>query len=128
MKQTIKAIFVALFISTLLLSCATSQAKKTNPTGLKEQTRTEVITVTGGDIRGIINKDGNVEIFAGVPLQHRLLETFAGRNLRMFCHGRAFLKQIILLQWQCRSKMALYIISFLMHIHIQKKVEPMAVL
>ena len=49
-----------------MISCASTKLK-TNPTGLKEQTRTEVISVTGGDLRGIINKEGNVEIFAGIP-------------------------------------------------------------
>ena len=67
MKQTLKAIFGAFLISTLLFSCATTQAKKTNPTGLKTQLRTEVVSVTGGDIRGIYNKEGTVEIYAGVP-------------------------------------------------------------
>ena len=67
MKQTIKLLIGALFVSSFLISCASTNSKKTNPTGLKEQTRTEVITVSGGDIRGIVNKEGNVEIFAGVP-------------------------------------------------------------
>ncbi|WP_022932736.1 carboxylesterase/lipase family protein [Treponema bryantii] len=66
MKTRIKLIT---FLSILLIlsSCASTNLKKTNPTGLKEQTRTEVITVTGGDVRGIVNKDGTVEIFAGLP-------------------------------------------------------------
>ena len=67
MKQIIKAIFGAVFFSSILISCASTNAKKTNPTGLKNQTYSEVISVTGGDIRGIINKEGTVEIFAGIP-------------------------------------------------------------
>ena len=67
MKQTIKLIFTVLLISSIFISCASTNAKKINPTGLKNQTRTEVISVTGGDVRGIINKEGTVEIFAGIP-------------------------------------------------------------
>ena len=67
MKQIIKAIFSAVFFSSILISCASTNAKKTNPTGLKNQTYSEIISVTGGDIRGIINKEGTVEIFAGIP-------------------------------------------------------------
>ena len=66
MKQTIKLILCAVFV-TSFISCASTNAKKTNPTGLKVQTRTEVVSVTGGDLRGILNKEGNVEIFAGIP-------------------------------------------------------------
>ena len=67
MKQIIRFILSGFFLAALFISCASTQAKKTNPTGLKEQTKTEVISVTGGDVRGIVNKDGNVEIFAGIP-------------------------------------------------------------
>lgn len=66
MKQIIKFIISAVLFSSLFLSCA-SNSKKTNPTGLKNQTYSEVISVTGGDLRGIINKEGTVEIFAGIP-------------------------------------------------------------
>ena len=67
MKQTIKLILCAVFVTSLLFSCASTNAKKTNPTGLKVQNRTEIVSVTGGDLRGILNKEGNVEIFAGIP-------------------------------------------------------------
>ena len=67
MKDSIKIFLCAVFLSTLFISCASTYAKKTNPTGLKEQTRTEVISVSGGDVRGIVNKEGTVEIFAGLP-------------------------------------------------------------
>lgn len=67
MKQTIKLIFSAVLATSLFISCASKDAKKTNPTGLKTQLRTEVVSVTGGDIRGIYNKEGTVEIYAGVP-------------------------------------------------------------
>ena len=67
MKAAIKSIFSAVLLSFLLFSCASTNSKKTNPTGLKQQTKTQVVSVTGGDIRGIVNKDGDVEIFAGVP-------------------------------------------------------------
>ena len=48
------------------IACA-SNSQKDNPTGLKVQMRTEVVSVTGGDVRGIFNKDGTVEIYAGIP-------------------------------------------------------------
>jgi len=68
MKQSIK-LFSALFLfSIFLTSCATTSIeKKTNPTGLKSQLRTELISVTGGDIQGIFNRDGTIEIYAGIP-------------------------------------------------------------
>ena len=66
MKYIIKSIICAAVISITMISCASTKLK-TNPTGLKEQTRTEVISVTGGNLRGIKNKEGNVEIFAGIP-------------------------------------------------------------
>ena len=67
MKQTIKFFIGALFVTSIFISCASTDSKKTNPTGLKVQTKTEVVSVTGGDIRGILNKEGNVAIFAGIP-------------------------------------------------------------
>ena len=67
MKQTIKTFLYAGIISIFFISCASTSTKKTNPTGLKTQLRTEVISVTGGDIRGIYNKEGTVEIYAGIP-------------------------------------------------------------
>ena len=67
MKQTIKFFIGALFVTSIFISCASTDSKKTNPTGLKVQTKTEVVSVTGGDICGILNKEGNVEIFAGIP-------------------------------------------------------------
>lgn len=63
----IRYILINLLLSLIIFSCASTNSRKTNPTGLKEQTKTEVISVTGGDIRGIVNKEGNVEIFAGLP-------------------------------------------------------------
>ncbi len=66
MRQTIKLLLGVTLLSLILFSCA-SNSKKTNPTGLKNQIYSEVISVTGGDIRGIINKEGTVEIFAGIP-------------------------------------------------------------
>ena len=65
MKIRIIKLSIILFFTVLLTSCATSQ--KTNPTGLKMQMQTEVVSVTGGDVRGIFNKDGSVEIYAGIP-------------------------------------------------------------
>ena len=67
MKLTIKLLFGALLFSSLFTSCASTNAKKTNPTGLKVQSKTDVVSVTGGDVRGILNKEGSVEIFAGIP-------------------------------------------------------------
>lgn len=67
MKQIIKLILSVILFSSIFISCASTNSKKTNPTGLKNQTRTEVVSITGGDIRGIINKEGTVEIFAGIP-------------------------------------------------------------
>lgn len=64
----LKLITISIFFSISMCSCASSAfVRKTNPTGLKIQNQTEVINVTGGDIRGIINKEGNVEIYAGIP-------------------------------------------------------------
>ena len=67
-RKLIKTSATAALISVLTIfsSCA-SNAQKTNPTGLKVQMRTEAVSVTGGDIRGIFNKDGSVEIYAGIP-------------------------------------------------------------
>ena len=67
MNKTIKFLVGAVLFSSIFTSCASTNTKKTNPTGLKNQTYSEIISVTGGDIRGILNKDGNVEIFAGIP-------------------------------------------------------------
>ncbi len=55
-----------LFFTLFFVSCATTE-QKTNPTGLKVQLRTDVISVTGGEIRGIYNKEGTVQIYAGIP-------------------------------------------------------------
>lgn len=65
MKLKISKITIILFCLAVITSCATTQ--KTNPTGLKMQMQTEVVSVTGGDVRGIYNKDGTVEIYAGIP-------------------------------------------------------------
>ncbi len=56
-----------IFISVLLFSCASTKTSKTNPTGLTQQTPTQIISVTGGQIRGIMNQDNTVEIYAGIP-------------------------------------------------------------
>ena len=56
---------ITVLFSSVFVSCASSQ--KTNPTGLKVQLRTEAVSVTGGDVRGIFNKDRTVEIYAGIP-------------------------------------------------------------
>ena len=65
--KKLKNLFISvLFFALLFSSCATTE-EKTNPTGLKAQLRTDVITVTGGDVRGIYNKEGTVEIYAGIP-------------------------------------------------------------
>ena len=61
-----KLIFV-IIISTLFYSCASTKIKKTNPTGLAVQTPAQIISVTGGQIRGIMNQDNTVEIYAGIP-------------------------------------------------------------
>ena len=65
MKIRIIKLSIILFFAALLTSWATSQ--KTNPTGLKMQMQTDIVSVTGGDLRGIYNKDGTVEIYAGIP-------------------------------------------------------------
>ncbi len=68
-KQTVtNHFFIAIIFSLILAvtSCATN-AQKTNPTNLKVQLRTEAVSVTGGDVRGIFNQDGTVEIYAGIP-------------------------------------------------------------
>ena len=57
----------ALFLIFLSITGCASNAQKTSPTGLKVQMRTDVVAVTGGDVRGIFNKDGTVEIYAGIP-------------------------------------------------------------
>ncbi len=68
MKRFLKHFLSAGLISVLFISCAsTSLSKKINPTGLKEQNKTQVLSVTGGQIRGIYNEDGSVEIYAGIP-------------------------------------------------------------
>ncbi len=68
MKIQIKSLISAALISFLFISCASSSiAKKTNPTGLQLQKKTQVISVTGGELRGIYNEDGSVEIYAGIP-------------------------------------------------------------
>lgn len=65
--KKLKTLYISvLFFALLFSSCATTE-EKTNPTGLKAQLRTDVITVTGGDVRGIYNKEGTVEIYAGIP-------------------------------------------------------------
>ena len=63
-----KQIFIGFlfYICFSFISCA-SNSQNTNPTGLKNQLRTEVVNVTGGKVCGIYNKDGDVEIFAGIP-------------------------------------------------------------
>lgn len=65
MKE-IKNFCLSVLFTLLFLSCHTIE-RKTNPTGLKEQSHTEIVSVTGGDIRGIYNKDNSVEIYAGIP-------------------------------------------------------------
>ena len=62
-----KKISVFIFISVLLISCTSTKIEKTNPTGLKDQTHAQIISVTGGKIRGIMNQDNSVEIYAGIP-------------------------------------------------------------
>ena len=60
----------AIFIATIclcLVSCASAKIEKTNPTGLEVQNYTEAVSVTGGLVRGILNKDKTVEIYAGIP-------------------------------------------------------------
>ena len=57
----------ALFLIFVSITGCASNAQKTSPTGLKVQMRTDVVAVTGGDVRGIFNKDGTVEIYAGIP-------------------------------------------------------------
>ena len=65
--KKLKNLFISvLFFALLFSSCATTE-EKTNPTGLKAQLRTDIITVTGGAVRGIYNKEGSVEIYAGIP-------------------------------------------------------------
>ena len=54
-------------VSLLFISCTTAKVQKTNPTGLKGQNPTQIVSVSGGEIRGIMSKDNSVEIYAGVP-------------------------------------------------------------
>ena len=65
-KSLIKSVVSSFFLIILLFSCA-STIKQTNPTGQKVQLRTDVVNVTGGELRGIYTQDGNIEIYAGVP-------------------------------------------------------------
>ena len=65
-KSRYLSVSILFFLSVLFISCA-STIKQTNPTGLKVQLHTEAVSVTGGDVRGIYNKDGTIEIFAGIP-------------------------------------------------------------
>lgn len=51
----------------LFASCVSTKIEKTNPTGLEVQRAAPIVSVTGGDIRGIMSADGEVEIYAGVP-------------------------------------------------------------
>ena len=60
------AVSAILSVFVLLTACATN-SQKTNPTGMKVLLRTEAVAVTGGDVRGVYNKDGTVEIYAGIP-------------------------------------------------------------
>ncbi len=65
-KSLIKSVVSSFFLIILLFSCA-STIKQTNPTGQKVQLRTDVVNVTGGELRGIYTQDGNIEIYASVP-------------------------------------------------------------
>ena len=58
--------FFSFAVVLLLISCATT-SQKINPTGLSKQKYTSVITITGGEVCGILNKDKSVQIFAGIP-------------------------------------------------------------
>ena len=59
-----KKIFILAIILALFSGCVSN---KTSPVDKKAAGKTEIISVTGGDIQGILNKDGSVEIFAGIP-------------------------------------------------------------
>ena len=50
----------------MMTACASTK-NATNPVKSKTPFLTDVINVTGGDIQGIVNAEGDVEIFAGVP-------------------------------------------------------------
>lgn len=54
-------------ISLFFISCASAKIEKTNPTGMAVQAPAQTISVTGGQIRGIMNQDNTVEIYAGIP-------------------------------------------------------------
>ncbi|MBR1637802.1 MAG: carboxylesterase family protein [Treponema sp.] len=64
-----KKIFYSILIlfSIITLSSCASTKNATNPVKTKTPFLTEIISVTGGDIQGILNEEGNVEIFAGIP-------------------------------------------------------------
>lgn len=65
-KRCLKVIFISVFTSLLFTACVTTR-KKINPTGLNVQLQTNILSITGGDVRGIFSKDGLVEIYAGIP-------------------------------------------------------------
>ena len=63
-----KIILLTCFILSLFMITACASTKNaTNPVKSKTPFLTDVINVTGGDIQGIVNAEGDVEIFAGVP-------------------------------------------------------------
>lgn len=62
------ALFLAVsFISVPFLVACASTKKATNPVRVKNPRQTDVVHVTGGDIQGILNDAGTVEIYAGIP-------------------------------------------------------------
>ncbi len=54
-------------LSLVLISACASTSNATNPVKTKTPFLTDIISVTGGDIQGVLNSDGSVEIFAGIP-------------------------------------------------------------
>ena len=62
-----KKLLITVFSSLLLITSCASTKNATNPVKTKTPFLTDIITVTGGDIQGVLNKDGTVEIYAGIP-------------------------------------------------------------
>ena len=58
---------IIILMALLLLNSCTSTKNATNPVDRKIHQVTNTIAVTGGLVQGIVNDEGNVDIFAGIP-------------------------------------------------------------
>ncbi|MCR4580129.1 MAG: carboxylesterase family protein [Treponema sp.] len=66
-SSTNKLFFIILSSFVFVITSCSTTKNATNPVKTKTPFLTEVISVTGGDIQGVVNTDGDVEIFAGIP-------------------------------------------------------------